>query len=346
MTHSKLFLADVAMILENTLSLEKLSHKRILITGATGQIGSYLIQTLAEIDVQKKLDLKIIAVGRSQEKLEQIFADFLNDQTIEFVIQDFSRPVNWQFDCDYVIHAASNADPKSYREDPIGTMTVNFNGTLELLNYARKMQIQRFVFISTGEIYGETDQAQALVETDHGYLDSMSARACYPVSKLAAETLCASYHAQYGVDVVVLRLSHIFGPNFSPTDSRIASTFLREAVQGRDLVMHSIGAQIRSYTYISDCVSGILRALLAGESGAAYNVSNSANAISLRDFCEKIAIISGVKLKVVAADAEASKMATPIDHAVLADEKLKQLGWQPKVSVTEGLERTIRRLKE
>lgn len=345
MSYQAMMLSNLQSATESTLGIEKLKDKTILVTGATGQIGSFIVQSLSEYSFENNFNLTIIAVGRNEEKLHYVFRDYIKNDNIVFMIQDFSESFEWNFSCDYIIHAASNADPKSYSKYPIDTMNVNYISTLNLLNYAKEKNIIRFAFISTGEVYGETEQPESISEQDGGYIDSMKPRSCYPISKRAAETLCVSFKEQYDLDIIVLRLSHIFGPNFSDTDSRIASTFLSQASRGEDLVMYSKGEQIRSYTFISDCVSGILSALLVGENGEAYNVSNTNNAISLHDFCSEIAKTSNVELNFKLPDMQEEKMATPIKHAVLSDEKLRKLGWQPRVSINEGVARTIEVLK-
>lgn len=345
MSLSTTFLKDINIIEENTVGLKKLENKTILVTGATGQIGSFIVQALSTIDSIKSLGLAIIAVGRDEAKFRNKFSDFFSNNNIKFVQQDFKYGLNWNFHTDYIIHAASNADPKAYATDPVGTMNGNYIATLNILKYAKEKNIEKLVYISTGEIYGEINDIEPLVETFSGYINPLKVRSCYPISKRATETLCISFMSQFGVNVNIARLAHIFGPNFSNKDSRIASQFLKSAFEGNDLIMYSEGKQVRSYTYISDCVSGILTVLLSGENGEAYNVSNMKNAISLHDFCHHIAEVMGVHLKTVVANEEEEILKTPINHAVLSDHKLKKLGWRPVINVKNGVESTMKILE-
>lgn len=345
MSFSTAFLKDLDTIKKNTIGLEDLENKTVLVTGATGQIGSFIVQSLSIIGSMKNLGLSIIAVGRNEGKFSNKFSDILKNGNIKFVQQDFQYELNWDFHTDYIIHAASNADPKSYMSDPVGTMNGNYIATLNILNYAKEQNVDKVVFISTGEVYGEIDDTKPIDETTSGYINSMKVRSCYPISKRATETLCISFMYQFGIDISIARLAHIFGPNFSNKDSRVASQFLKNASERNDLTMYSEGKQIRSYTYISDCVSGILTVLLRGENGEAYNVSNTENAISLHDFCYYIAEVAGVQLKTVIANEEEEKLKTSITHAVLSDYKLKKLGWEPVINVKNGIKNTLKILE-
>jgi nucleoside-diphosphate-sugar epimerase len=188
---------------------------------------------------------------------------------------DACKPVHFDFKADYVIHAACSAHPLAYSTDPVGTMQANLMGTMELLEYLRGCEGARFVFLSTGETYGENpDLPDGFAEESHGYVNPMNPRSCYPESKRAAETLCASYAAQYGVDALVVRLCHVYGPTITGANSRADAQFLRKALAGEDIVMKSTGAQVRSFCYVPDAAAALFTVLLKGETGQAYNIAN------------------------------------------------------------------------
>ena len=169
----------------------------------------------------------------------------------------------------------------------------------------------------------------------------MLPRACYPESKRAAETLCASYAAQYGVDALVARLCHVYGPTFTASNSRADAQFIRKALAGEDIVMKSTGSQVRSFCYVADAVNALLT-LLAGAKGQAYNVANRASVASIRQYAETLADIAGVKV-VFDVPPEAEKAGyTKITRAVLNPAKLEGLGWTPRYDLRQGLEATYR----
>ena len=183
-------------------------------------------------------------------------------------------------------------------------------------------------------------------ESDYGWLDPMLPRACYPESKRAAETLCASYAAQYGVDALVARLCHVYGPTFTPTNSRADAQFLRKALAGEDIVMKSAGSQVRSFCYVADAVNALMTLLAKGESGQAYNVANRNSVASIRQYAETLADIAGVKV-VFDLPPEMEKAGyTKITRAVLNPAKLEGLGWSARYDLREGLTETYNCCKE
>lgn len=316
--------------------------KRVLVTGATGMIGSYLIDAL-RLTVP---DVEIYAAGRSPEGLRRRFGDAVDDPRFHCVAYDAAKPPVLDFDADYVVHAACSAHPMAYATDPVGIMKANLNGAQGLLEYLRDHEHARMVFLSTGEIYGENPGLpDGFREEDHGWVDPMRPRACYPESKRAAETLCAAYAAQYGVNVRVARLSHVYGPSLSPTNSRADAQFLRNALRGEDIVMKSDGAQVRSWCYVADAVNGLLTLLDRGLPGAAYNVSNRDAVASIREYAQTLAELAGVSLRFDLPPALEQAGYTKVTRAVLNPARLEGLGFRAKYGLREGLEQTLGCLK-
>lgn len=322
---------------------EALAGKRFLVTGATGLIGSFMVDALLALD----RDVTVYAAGRSAEGMRRRFGDRMDDPRFRYVPYDATKPVQFDFDADYVVHAACSAHPMAYATDPVGIMQANVFGTMQLLEYMRTQPGARMIFLSTGETYGENPNLpEGFRETDHGYIDPVNPRSCYPESKRAAETLCACYAAQYGVHAQVARLCHVYGPTMTPVNSRADAQFLRNALDGRDIVMKSTGAQVRSWCYVADAISGILTLLERGEKGGATNVANRHSVNSIREYAQTLADVGGVQLTFDLPPAVERAGYTKITRAVLNPEKLEGLGWSARYDLRTGLEHTYQCLKK
>ena len=226
-------------------------------------------------------------------------------------------------------------------------MLVNIVGTNELLKYAYNEKIERFIFISTGEIYGEMGkEIETFSENDSGYINITSPRACYPSSKRAAETLCVSYEKQFDVDIVIARLCHTYGPNATSTDNRATVQFLHNVLDDKDIIMKSRGLQLRSYIYIADCASGILSVLINGKRGEAYNIANPDSRITILDFAYLTAELSDKNVRFELSSLLNDDEQTPITRAVLDSHKIEALGWKSQFRPREGIGHTLKILKD
>jgi nucleoside-diphosphate-sugar epimerase len=270
------------------------------------------------------------------------FGAAVNDPRFHYVSYDAAGPLSLDFEADYVVHAATSAHPLAYATDPVGILKANVIGTMNLLEHLLACGGRRLLFVSTGEIYGENpDVTDGFSEDGFGKIDSMNPRSCYPESKRAAETLCASYVRQFGADAVVARLCYIYGPTIAPDNSRADAQFLRKALAGEDIVMQSRGTQMRSYCYIADCAAALLTVLLCGESCEAYNLANPDARVTIAGFAEAVAKVTG--RRVVFADEQdvPKNQQTPITYAVLDSDKLCALGWKGQYSVEDGVANTV-----
>ena len=326
--------------------LEALKGAKVLITGATGLIGSCLVDALLLLNAARGMAIEIHAAGRSEPGMRARFGASANDPRFHYVPYDATKPLALDFEADYVVHAATSAHPLAYATDPVGILQANVVGTMNLLEALRGWGHGRFLLLSTGEIYGENPTLpEGFSEADTGTIDTMKPRACYPEGKRAAETLCASYAAQYGVNARVARLCHVYGPTFTPSNSRADAQFLRNALNGQDIVMKSTGSQVRSWCYVADAVSALMTLLVRGEAGQAYNVANRHAVASIRQYAQTLADIAGVKL-VFELPPELEKAGyTKISRAVLNPAKLEGLGWKPRYGLREGLEESYRACK-
>ena len=305
----------------------------MLITGATGLIGSTLVDIL-----MMHSHCTVYAMGRNSQRAAQRFEAYWQNARFHFIEHDVCNPLTLDVDFHYIIHAASNASPNFFQQSPVEVMKSNLTGLCNMVEYGMKHQLQRMVYVSSGEVYGEGD-GSIFTEQSSGYINILSPRACYPSSKRAAETLCASYCQEYGVEIVIARPCHTYGPYFTENDNRVYAQFIRNALKGEDIVMKSKGEQYRSWIYVVDCAAAILLLLTKGTSGEAYNVANSESNITIYQLAQKIATL---RQRQVMMDIQEGGNTTPITKAVFSTQKLEQLGWKPMFNMDEGLEHTIR----
>lgn len=338
---SETYISDLDASVGHALGIEKLREKSVLITGATGTIGSYIADMLISFNKKQDAKIKMYLAGRSIEKLMAMYLCW-NDNNLHFVQYDVTTGISFDFQVDYIIHAAGNAHPVAFNGDPVGTIMGNIAGTYNLLEYGRTHETKRFLYVSSGEVYGQGDLSIEEFEEDYaGYVDMLSPRSCYPSSKRTTENLCASYSKQFGLETVVVRPCHTYGPQITPIDSRANAQFIRNVLNNEDIVMKSAGTQLRSYNYIGDCASAIITVLLKGENGQAYNIANPNVRITIAQLAELIAAVGGCK--VVFADPSALDIAnrTPIAKQVLSTKKLESLGWKGAFSAEVGIKHTI-----
>lgn len=319
------------------LNIKPLKNKSILITGASGLIGSYIVYFLGYINTKYSTNIRIYALSRHHEELVK---KFNNVYGIEIIEHDLNNVFNIDINFDYIIHAASNAHPLAYSKDPVGTMKTNLLGTINLLEAATKMKA-KFLFVSTGEIYGNNID-HAFTENDLGIIDTKIARSCYPESKRAAETLCIAYNAQYGTNVNIARLCYVYGSTITENNTRADAQFLRNAVNAQNIIMKSSGKQQRTYCYVADVVCALLTILLYGKDAEFYNVSSQNSIASVHEYAQTLANIANVKVIYDNPDEVEAKGYSKQADSILDSTKLQQLGWKPNYSLLEGLEHTYK----
>lgn len=333
---------DIENVAHLPLPWEKLSGCNILITGATGLIGTCLTQVLM---ARSGKDYHVYATGRDEARAKERFAQFLSDPSFHFIPYDVTMPLEASgVPFHYIIHAASNASPNFFANHPVEVIKSNILGVSHLMEYGISHQMRRLLYVSTGEVYGEGD-GHEFTENFSGYVDCTSSRSCYPSSKRAAETLCVSYAAEYGADVVIARPCHTYGPHFTEKDNRVYAQFIRNVLQGQDIIMKSTGEQFRSWCYVVDCVSALLYILLRGKNGQAYNIADNSSNISIRNLAEMIAGIGGKEVVMQLPSDDEKKGYNVVTRSVFSTQKLESLGWSVQGSMIEKMERTVEECK-
>lgn len=339
---------DVTYVASLPLPWEKLQNKAILISGATGLIGSCLVDVIMKRNLQG-MNCRVYALGRNAHRAQARFSYCSDSPLYEFVPYDISNPLKRDDigTVDYVLHLASNTHPMQYATDPIGTITTNIFGTYHMLEFAQTHCASRCAFTSSNEIYGENrGDAEMFDEHYCGYIDSNTMRAGYPESKRCGEALCQAYIKQKGMDIVIPRLTRSYGPTMMMSDTKAISQFIKKGIAGEDIVLKSAGTQYYSYTYVADAVAGLLTVLLKGKCGEAYNISDAASDIMLKDLAGIIADIAQKKVVFELPDAVEAAGYSKATKARLDGTKLQKLGWKAKYDIQSGMERTIRILSQ
>ena len=338
-----LYMEDVRRTAELDLPWERFRDKAVLISGATGLVGSFLVDVLMQKNLEG-LGCKAYALGRSEEKAKARFGDRSTDPLFSFLPYDINLPFVREDigKVDFVLHLASNTHPMQYSTDPIGTITTNIIGLQNMLEFACAHGSERFAFASSNEIYGENRGDAELFDEEYcGYIDCNTLRAGYPESKRCGEALCRAYEKQKGLSVCIPRLTRSYGPTMLMSDTKAISQFIRKGIAGEDIVLKSAGTQYYSYTYVADAVSGLLTVLLLGEDGAAYNIADESSDIRLRDLAALIAENAGKKVVFEIPDAVEAQGYSKATKARLDGAKLRKLGWKPFYDIKGGIRRTM-----
>lgn len=316
--------------------------KTVLVTGATGLIGSEIVLGLLAASRLNGLKIKVVAFVRDKIKAETVFAEVLNRENLEIVVQDVNLPIEYEGEVDYIVHAAGMTSSKMMIEKPVECAMTAVDGTRNVLEFARTKDVKSVCYLSSIEIYGQ-NTPDDVSEEDYGVLNPINLRNAYSIGKKLAENLCVAYSKEYGVKSVIARLTQTFGAGISENENRVFAQFAKSAVSGEDVVLHTDGSSVKNYCYLTDAVSGILTLLIRGECGQAYNIANYETEISIKDLAQMIATKYGLKLR-FEQDSENRGYADKI-VIKLNPKKLEGLGWRAKVGLEEMFERLVESLK-
>ena len=339
---NKIIEEDILQIINDT-DMSKLKNKNILITGASGMIGSYVANVLIVLNDKFNYNIGIYLLVRNENKLEKYVTD---RKDTKILVQDVIDEIKIDDDMDYIFHTASPASPLIMKNKPFETNIANTVGTYQTLKLAILKKALGYVFISSREIYGQPSDNQEFFYEDGklGDLEHLIPRNGYAEGKKAAENMCSCVMNEYGINTKIIRLAHTYGPGMSVNDGRVQADFLKNAINNEDIIMKSDGSAVRTYTYIADAVNAIFKVLLNGKD-IVYNVSNDSEKISIKTLA--LTISSLVDRKVIMDIDNSNAMGTAsFTLGILSSQKIREeLGWIPRYSLKDGFLRTINYLK-
>lgn len=328
---------DLQYIADYNLPYKKLKGTTVLVTGATGLIGTSLVRALLAIG-----DIKVIAFVRNEEKAKKIYKDF-SESSLFFHVADIVGRIEIDEPIDYIFHCASVTTSKIMIEKPVETLLISVEGTKNILELARKQKCKSVVYISSMEVYGAFEESEEVTEKDLGYIDNLKIRSNYPESKRLCENMCVAYNAEYNVPIKIARLAQTFGAGILPGENRVFAQFARSAIKGEDIILHTKGLSEGNYCYTRDCVTGLLTILLKGENAEAYNVSNPETHITIAEMAKMVCEeFTEGKNKVIFDIPEENSFGYAADTKMkLSSEKLQTLGWKPEIGLKEAYRRLI-----
>lgn len=308
---------------------DELRNSTILITGATGLIGTGIVNSLFCANKEKGLNLKLIALVRSVEKAEDRFKEMLNDDTLSFIKGSVEElPVIDEEDIDYIIHGASQTASKEFVNHAVETINTAVTGTKNLLELAKKKDVKGFVYMSSMEVYGYPKKAHHVTEDEIGAFTSLNLRNSYPISKIMCESLCCAYASEYNVPIRIVRLTQTFGPGVHQNDNRIFAYFGRCVQDRQNIVLKTAGETERCYLYTVDAVTAILTILLKGSNGEAYNAADENTYCSIAEMAERVASEAGIEVEYDIQPPSVNGFPDTL-YMHLDTTKLKNLGWKP-----------------
>lgn len=331
-------------VIASSLPWGELEGRTVLVTGANGFLPAAMVEVLLTLAARKEGPrLSVIALARSRANAERRFGAYLDDPSLTIHVGDVTQPYDPAGPIDIIVHAASQASPRYYGADPVGTAAANVLGASLLLELARRKNTQRFLYFSSSEVYGTFGQQQAAIgETSFGSLDPATPRACYAESKRMGETLCVAYHEQYGVPALMARPFHTYGPGMRLDDGRVFADFVRDIVMRQNISLSSDGSAERAFCYLADAVEAFFTVLFKGDAGKAYNIGNSRAVISIRRLAETLTgLYPDRRLSARFQPPQHSYIPSSIGRSAPDTTRLEALGWRPRTTIEEGFTRTI-----
>jgi UDP-glucuronate decarboxylase len=336
--------ADLESVISNFHCWDFFYRQQILITGGNGLLPSYLVRALLLANRLHQLDLKVTCIIRSLKSDLARLKPWTNDPSLELDYGEIELyPLDQLAPQTIIIHAASAATPAVYQSNPVGVILPNTVGTARLCEQAQKWQTQRFLFFSTGEVYG-VNSSPSFSESEYGLVDPCSLRSCYAESKRCGETICVAYAHQYGLHTLMARIFHTYGPQMNLNDGRVFADFVRDSLEGKQIKLASSGEALRCFCYLSDATSAFFHIIAFGQAAHAYNLSNPSAEVSIRDLAKLIADLSDPPLEVfygINQNLKPGYMPSQVPRSMPSTAKLNALGWQPNVGLLDGFKRTL-----
>lgn len=344
---NKIINEDINQILFENNNFNELYDKKVMITGASGMIGSYFVYTLMKLNENFDANITIIPLIRNLDKLN---SQVISNEYVNPIVQDVTKKIEYDDDVEYIIHTASPASPELMNKYPVETNLTNTLGTANMLNFASIHNTKKFLFTSTREVYGQSVFDQNYFnETDMGIINHLLPRNSYAESKKVAENLCLGFKEEYGLNTKIVRLAHTFGPGMNINHGMVHTEFLKNLLNNEDIILKSDGSSKRTYTYISDSISAMFKVLLKSKDFV-YNISNDKNEVSIRELADIIISLdssNNLKLKFDIQEENKKLDYNSFKNCLLSSVKIKrELDWNPKYSVYEGFNRMFDYLKQ
>lgn len=302
--------------------------KRILVTGGSGFIGSHLCARLLHEGHE------VICLDNFYTSTHNNIADLMDHSSFQLLRHDVREEI--PLDIDEIYHLACPASPKHYQKNPIYTLKTSILGTINMLELARKVGA-KILLASTSEVYGNAE-VHPQTESYTGNVNIIGPKACYDEGKRCAETLVFDYHRKYNLDIRVIRIFNTYGPKMCINDGRVVSNFIVQALKGEDITLYGDGNQTRSFCYVDDLIEGMT--LMMNNTinfKGPVNIGNP-HEITIKELAQNIIKVTGSKSKI-------TTLPLPIDDPVRRQPNIslarEKLGWEPKVTLAEGLVKTI-----
>ncbi len=304
---------------------------RNLITGGAGFLGSHLVERLLEKNEE------VICLDNYFTGSKNNILNFIDSPKFEIIRHDVTEPI--QLEIDRIWHLACPASPIHYQFNPIKTAKTSFIGTYNMLGLAKRVNA-RLLFASTSEVYGDP-KVHPQSEEYPGYVNINGLRSCYDEGKRIAETLCSDYERIHNTEVRIMRIFNTYGPNMHPKDGRVISNFIVQALKGNPLSVYGKGDQTRSFCYVDDLIEGMIR-LMNSDYSKPINVGNP-DEHSIKEIAELIIKKINPKLKLIYKELPEDD---PLKRRPVTKLAERYLNWYPKISLSEGLDKTIEYFKK
>lgn len=308
--------------------------KRILVTGGAGFIGSHLCTRLLEEGNE------VISVDNYFTGSKNNILHLIGNPHFEMVRQDIINP--YHAEVDEIYNLACPASPIHYQYNRIKTIKTSVMGAINMLGLAKRVKA-KILQASTSEVYGDPEEHPQR-ESYWGHVNPIGARSCYDEGKRCAETLFMDYHQQNNVRIKIIRIFNTYGPHMSPDDGRVVSNFILQALRGEDITIYGDGSQTRSFQYVDDLIEGMIRMMNTGDDFTGpVNIGNP-NEFTMLQLAEAVVRHTDSKSKIVFLPLPEDDPKQRRPDITLAKEKLN--GWEPKVPLEIGLDKTIEYFKQ
>lgn len=343
MNFQELLSEDFQEIWNYKLSWNELNNTSIMVTGASGLIGSFFIYALINRNIQYGSNIRIIALARNIERLQRKFGCY---KEVEIIAQDVCNIIHYDKNLDYILHAACDVQPKTASLNPVGICKSNAEGTFQVCELAKNAHAKIILLSSIG-VYGKSENRIPFSGEESVNIDLGDSSFAYNESKRMAEMICASYAKQFQLAYSVLRIGRVYGPTMNETDSMVLSSFLFDAVSGKNLYLKSNGKQRYTYVYIADVIAAIFFLMLKGKR-THYNCGEGKDIehLNLGQIAEIIAQENNVLLCKADMSMSDRQIYSDTVYSVMTSDTLIQLGWEKKTDIYQGIKKTSRILKE